>query len=118
MSAHEPVTVAAMIERLGLRPAAAAPSPAAVVTGAQVCDLLSHVMSRGRQGQVWITIQTHANIIAVAALAKLSAVIIAGGFPPEDETTMRAEEEGIALLLSGESAYTLAGQLYELGIRD
>ena len=113
-----PVTVATMIERLGLQPAAGVPAPDTVVRGAQVCDLLSYVMARGHEGQVWITIQTHANIIAVAALAKLSAVIIAGGFAPEDETIMRAEEEEIALLLSGESAHTLAGQLYEMGIRD
>ena len=117
MSGGKPVTVADVIERLGLHAVVRVPDPDLPVTGAQVCDLLSHVMARGRPGQVWITIQTHANIIAVAALAKLSAVIIAGGFAPEDETTMRAEEEEIALLLSGESAYTLAGQLYEMGIR-
>jgi predicted transcriptional regulator len=114
----EPITVADMIERLGLQPVAGVPDPDVVVSGSQVCDLLSHVMARGREHQVWITIQTHANIMAVAALAKLSAVIIAGGFQPEEETIMRAEDENIALLLSGESAYTLAGQLYEMGIRD
>jgi predicted transcriptional regulator len=111
------VTVADVIERLGLQAAAGAEEAGAEVTGAQVCDLLSHVMAQGRTGHVWITIQTHANIIAVAALAKLAAVIIAGGFVPEEETIMRAEEEGVPLLLSGEKAYTLAGQLYEMGVK-
>ncbi|MCE5237303.1 serine kinase [bacterium] len=111
------VTVSAVIERLGLQAAGGADNTETEVTGAQVCDLLSHVMAQGRAGQVWITIQTHANIIAVAALAKLAAVIVAGGFAPEEETIMRAEEEGIALLLSREKAYTLAGQLYEMGVR-
>jgi len=110
------VTVADVIERLGLQAVAGDAPEATVVAGAQVCDLLSHVMSQGRAGQVWITIQTHANIIAVATLAKLAAVIIADGFQPEEETIMRAEDEGVALLLSGEKAYTLAGQLWELGI--
>jgi len=112
------VTVGEMIERLGLHAAAGAEDVAGEVSGAQVCDLLSHVMAQGRAGQVWITIQTHANIIAVAALAKLAAVIVAGGFAPEEETVMRAEEEGVPLLLSGEKAYTLAGQLWEMGVRD
>ena len=110
------VTVAEIVDRLGLQVVVGAGSDTAV-TGAQVCDLLSHVMGQGRAGQAWITIQTHANIIAVAALAKLSAVIIAGGFEPEEETIMRAEEEGIPLLLSREAAFTLAGQLWELGVR-
>ena len=111
------VTVAEMMERLGLQAAAGAEATAGEVTGAQVCDLLSHVMAQGRAGQVWITIQTHANIIAVAALAKLAAVVVAGGFEPEEETIMRADEEGVPLLLSGAKAYTLAGQLYEMGVR-
>lgn len=87
------------------------------VTGAQVCDLLSHVMARGREGQIWITIQTHPNIVAVAALARLSAIVLAHGMQPEEETVMRAEDEGLPLLLSEESAYTLAGRLYLLGVR-
>lgn len=89
----------------------------AEVTGAQVCDLLSHVMARGREGQVWITIQTHPNIVAVAALARLSAIVLAHGMQPEEETVMRAEDEAIPLLLSEEAAYTLAGRLYQLGVR-
>lgn len=87
------------------------------VSGAQVCDLLSHVMARGREGQAWITIQTHPNVIAVAALARLAAVILAHDMQPEEETVMRAEDEGIPLLLTAEGAYTVAGKLYELGIR-
>lgn len=88
-----------------------------MVCGAQVCDLLSHVMARGREGQVWITIQTHPNVVAVAALARLAAVILAHDMQPEEETIMRAEDEGIPLLLTAAGAYTVAGKLYELGIR-
>jgi predicted transcriptional regulator len=87
------------------------------VTGAQVCDLLSHVMARGREGQVWVTIQTHPNIVAVAALARLAAIILAHGMQPEEETVMRAEDEGMPLLLSEDSAYLLAGKLYTMGVR-
>jgi predicted transcriptional regulator len=87
------------------------------VAGAQVCDLLSHVMARGREGQVWVTIQTHPNIVAVAALARLAAVVLAHDMQPEEETVMRAEDEGMPLLLTSDSAYTVAGKLYELGIR-
>ena len=74
-------------------------------------------MAHGREGQVWITIQTHPNIVAVAALAGLAAIVLAHGVRPEEDTVVRAEEEGMPLLLSAESAYVLAGKLYELGVR-
>jgi predicted transcriptional regulator len=111
------VTVASVVEALGLTVAVGEDKLAVPVTGAQVSDLLSYVISHGRQGHLWITIQTHPNIIAAAALAGLSAIVVAAGFEPEEETIDRAEEQGIALLTSKESAYTLAGRVYELGVR-
>jgi predicted transcriptional regulator len=74
-------------------------------------------MAEGQRGQAWITIQTHPNIVAVAGLAGMCAIIVAGGFEPEPETIARAEEEEIGLFVSGETAYSLAGRLYQLGVR-
>ncbi len=111
------LTVASVAEALGLAVCASADHVGAAVTGAVVGDLLSHVMARGKQGNCWVTIQTHPNLVAVAALGGLSAIIIADGFEPEEDTVARADEEGIALLTSPHSAFTIAGQLYELGVR-
>lgn len=111
------LTVSTVAERLGLGVAAGSSGLDQPVSGALVCDLLSHVMANGRPGQLWMTIQTHPNVVAVAALARLSAILVVGGFPPESDTEARADEEGIPLLTSGEDAYTLAGKLYELGVR-
>lgn len=111
------VTVAKAVESLGLTVAAGGSALDQVVTGALVCDLLSHVMANGRPGQIWLTIQTHPNVVAVAALARLAAILVVGGFAPEPETEARADEEGIALLTSREDAYALAGRLYDLGVR-
>ena len=111
------VTVAQAVEALGLGVAAGRERLEQAITGAQVSDLLSYVMARGKAGQLWITIQTHPNIIAVASLHELAAVLIAGGFEPEEETVARAEEENIVLLTSADSAHALAGKLYELGVR-
>ena len=89
----------------------------ATVSGAIIADLLSYVMANGEAGQVWVTVQGHANVVAVAALAGLPAIVMAAGFQPEDETKERAQEEGIGLYLSEQSAFSLAGRLYELGLR-
>jgi predicted transcriptional regulator len=117
MTKPESVTVGTVVERLGLGVAACAERGEAEVTGAIVGDLLSYVMANGRAGNLWITIQTHPNIVAVAALAQLSGIILAGGLEPGEDTVARAEEEGLPLLTAAETTYALAGRLYELGVR-
>lgn len=113
---NDTLTVGQVAAELELTMLVAA-DPERTVDGVIVSDLLSYVMANGASGQVWVTLQGHANIVAVAALAGLSAIIIAAGFAPEEETRERAEEEGLALFLADESAFTLAGKLYALGLR-
>ena len=43
------------------------------------CDLLSWVMAHGAESMAWVTVQTHMNVIAVAALHDMSCVIIPEG---------------------------------------
>lgn len=88
-----------------------------VVKGAYVSDLLSHVMARAKEGNLWVTIQAHQNIVAVAALLNLSGIIIAGGIEPQADTLIKAEEEGIPILTTNLSTFEVAGRLYALGIR-
>lgn len=48
------------------------------VTGGYVSDLLSNVMGQAEPGMVWVTMQGHQNVAAVASLIGLAAVIVAG----------------------------------------
>lgn len=111
------VVLAHAAEQLGLSATASRDRLDVPVTGALVSDLLSYVMANGRRGDLWITIQSHPNIVAVAELAGLSAIVVAGGIAPEADTVRRAEEEGTALLTSPKPSFLLAGELYELGVR-
>src|SRR6266545_5364582 len=61
-------------------------------------DLLSCVMAGAQKKSVWVTLQAHANIVAVAALLDLSAVIITEGAMPDVASIAKANEEGIILL--------------------
>jgi hypothetical protein len=117
MSDGAVVTLGQAAEYLGLTPCAGTVDPQAPISGAVVGDLLSHVMAKGKHGNVWITIQVHPNIVAVAALDGLAAIVIADGFDPDEDTLVRAEEEGVPLYRSGESGFVLCGKLYELGVR-
>lgn len=86
------------------------------VTGAYVSDLLSNVMGQAQAGSVWVTMQGHQNIVAVASLLGLSGIILAGGVCPEDETVRKAEREGVVLILTKLPMYETACKLYSLGI--
>lgn len=88
------------------------------ITGGIVSDLLSNVMGRAKSGAVWVTMQAHQNIIAVASLADLAAVIVAGGVRIEEETLAKAQQEKILLFATPLSAYEVVGKLYQLGIGD
>lgn len=87
------------------------------VTGGYCGDLLSDVIANSRKGDLWITIQSHQNILAVATLKELSAIVLVNGHRPDDETRAKAEEEGIPVLLTPMSSYQLAGGLYGADIR-
>lgn len=87
------------------------------VSGVYICDLLSNVMAHGQDGNLWITIQTHQNILAVAALLNFSAILLPEDLMPDKETIAKAEKEGIILLKSSQAAYNLAGELYQMGLK-
>lgn len=102
--------------RLSLEPLVPG-EPGHEVAGAYVSDLLSDVMGHARADTVWVTIQTHQNVVAVASLLNLAAVIIAGGLRPEEETVAKARAAGVPLYAARENSFLTAGRLYELGLR-
>lgn len=80
-------------------------------------DLLSCVMAGAPNQGVWITLQAHNNIIAVAALLDLAAIIITEGATPDKATIQKANEEEITLLSTDKSSYYVNGKLWDLGLR-
>jgi hypothetical protein len=86
------------------------------VEGGYAGDLLSDVMAHSRHGQVWITIQVHINIVAVAVLKEHAAIIIANGRTPAEETVRKAAEENVPVFTSTRSAFELCGMLHALGV--
>jgi len=86
------------------------------ITGGYCGDLLSDVMANSTKGAVWLTVQAHQNIVAVAILKELAAIILVNGRRPDEETKTKSEDENIPILITPLSSYQLAGQLNELGI--
>ena len=87
------------------------------VTGGYASDLLSCVMAGAQHQGVWVTLQAHTNIVAVAALLELSAVIITEGAQPDAATIAKANQEGITLLATPEKTFPVVGKLWQMGLR-
>jgi len=103
-----------IIEELGLEEKTNSSNIANEVTGAYVSDLLSDVIANSKEGELWITLQAHPNIVAVASLKELSGIILVNNRQPEQETLKRAMEEEIPLMTTELPAFQLAGKLYKL----
>ena len=88
-----------------------------VPTGGYASDLLSCVMAGAKPKNLWITLQAHINIVAVAALLDLSAVIITEGALPDEKTIAKANEEQIILLSTNNTTYSVIGNLWDMGIK-
>jgi predicted transcriptional regulator len=84
------------------------------IKGGYVSDLLSDVMGNAKEGEVWITLQTHQNIIAVGSLKDLAAIIIVKGFVPEADTIEKSNVENIPVLSTELDTFNITGRLFEL----
>jgi hypothetical protein len=99
-------------EKLGLKVLAAG-ADQEVLSG-YASDLLSDVIANAEEGCLWITVQRHLNIVAVAQLKKLAGIVLSRGSEPEAAVLARAAQEGLFILSGAEDSFTLAGKLYAL----
>jgi hypothetical protein len=88
----------------------------AEVTSGYASDLLSCVMAKAQQGTVWVTLQTHSNIVAVASLLNLAGIIVTEGMTPDGATVEKANVEGVTILTTELTTYTVVGRLFEMGV--
>ncbi|HEU4744746.1 MAG TPA: DRTGG domain-containing protein, partial [Anaerolineales bacterium] len=80
-------------------------------------DLLSCVMAGAKKGHLWITLQAHLNIVAVAALNEVAAIIITENAQPDTASIAKANQQRVILLSTPRATYEVSGILWELGIR-
>lgn len=105
-----------LVKRFGLTVAAGGAGLDREINGGHCGDMLSEVMANAPSGCVWLTIQGHQNIVAVAVLREMAAIILTGGSVPDTETRDRANYEKIPILMTPALTYDLAGRLFADGI--
>jgi predicted transcriptional regulator len=87
------------------------------VTGGYVSDMLSDVIAHAHEGDIWVTLQTHLNIIPVASMNNISAIVIVNGRTPDEDTLEKAKDEQVPILGTEMTAFQVVGELHKLGIR-
>jgi hypothetical protein len=109
--------LAELVNKLDLRVRSAPGNLDGEVTGGYASDLLSDVLAHSAEGNVWVTLQIHQNIVAVASAKELVGVVLVNGREPEEDTLEKAEAERLPIMVSDLPAFELIGKLYNLGIR-
>ncbi len=84
------------------------------VNGGYTSDLLSDVMGNASEGMAWITLQTHKNVMAIASLKDLSAVILVNNLQPLEDTQQYSNQEQIPIVGTTLSAFEISGRLHNL----
>jgi hypothetical protein len=85
--------------------------------GGYTSDLLSCVMAGASRNGIWVTLQAHVNIVAVAALLELAAVIITEDEQPDQNTIAKANNESVVLLSTPKASFEVVGLLWKMGLR-
>lgn len=106
--------VSEMVEKLDLKVYSGRKGLDREISGGYVSDLLSDVMGNAREGEVWITLQVHQNVLAIASLKDLAAVILVNNLEPQENTVRHSDDENIPVLGTSLPTFEIAGKLYQI----
>jgi len=105
-----------LIQKLNLSVRSAKGNLEREVTGGYASDLLSDVLANSKEGNIWITLQIHQNIVGVASMKDIAGIILVNSREPESETLEKAEAEKVPIMVSEMPTFELIGVLYSLGV--
>ena len=82
--------------------------------GVYVGDLLSRAMSHVGYDNLWVTIMSNTNVIAVATLTEPAAIVLAEDVVLQEDALKAAQENGLTVLSSPLSAYEICVAISQL----
>ena len=110
------VKLTELIQELNLSARSARGNLQRRITGGYASDLLSDVLANSEEGNIWITLQIHQNIVAVASMKNLAGIVLVNGRQPEQETVEKAEAENIPIMVTEMATFELVGRMFSLGV--
>jgi len=106
-----------IVDALGFEVITGADSLDGEITRGYASDLMSDVIANATQDDIWVTMQVHMNVVAIASMKEIGAVVLTHDRKPLAETLQKAESEGVVVLGSSLTAFEVVGRLYQLGIK-
>jgi hypothetical protein len=86
------------------------------VEGVFISDMVSDVMAGAGAGALWVTTQTHKNVVAAANLVDIPAIVVTRGKPVADETLEMASRAELTILSTDLETYDLICKLHDAGL--
>lgn len=108
------MTVKELVEKMNFTVFCGEDQLGRVIKNGYASDLLSDVMGFAKEGSVWVTLQTHKNVIAIASLKELACVVLVKGNKPDEDMLQQAIEEDIPVLGCDEQTFETVGRIYQL----
>ena len=104
------MTVNELIEKTELKPIVLSDGECEI-SGVYCGDLLSWVMGKAESGNLWVTIMSNVNVLAVATLEEISAVILSENVALEQSVLDTARQKNVNILSSSLGTYETAVML-------
>ena len=84
------------------------------IDGCYCGDLLSWVMSRAEEGNIWLTVMGNVNSVGVAVLTDVACIVLTENAPLDDNAKQKADENGVIILTTDKNSYEIASEFSKL----
>ncbi|MBR6531871.1 MAG: hypothetical protein IKT61_05160 [Clostridia bacterium] len=84
------------------------------VTGCYCGDLLSWVMSRAQEGDVWLTVMGNINSVGVAVLADVACIVLTENAVLDSDALNRAKQNDVIILQTEKNSYQMAAAISQM----
>ena len=102
-----------LIEKLGLK-VLCGENLDKKISGCYCGDLLSWVMSRAQEGDVWLTVMGNVNSVGVAVLADVACIVLTENAPLDKDALSRAQQNDVIILQTEKNSYEMAAAVSKL----
>lgn len=84
------------------------------ISGCYCGDLLSWVMSRANEGDVWLTVMGNINSVGVAVLADVACIVLTENAALDEDALKRAMQNDVIILQTDKNSYQMAAAISKL----
>ncbi len=102
-----------LVEKLGLK-VLCGENLEREISGCYCGDLLSWVMSRANEGDVWLTVMGNINSVGVAVLADVACIVLTENAALDEDALKRAIQNDVIILQTDKNSYQMAAAISKL----